>query len=764
MEPKLSSIREEDGVEGEEELELFYEEIEAPKFVDLTLPDPFRKGDDRYWFCQRVGCDQMHEEEMDPEEIYRNFVLRIMAARSPNLKLRRALNKRAISDSKKCPASAPPKPSQSRILRLAAVPVFPHKKTKSQETVQPASKAISTPKARVRHVAAKYMTTPRGRRCSGNPKPFQSVRNPEKKSIMHKNDKVVAKALVFNSPQKSGKAKASEECYTPITRLCKKMKKLEITSEKKSHAHKVSKTMVINDTKLSSDVATTKVIKSHKVKIQKAYSVNHDDNEKHEANTCVNSNGGTEVDDLRQNELMHQGETADRLFSKTARNGSHENCLPSMLRPQGDEKIVDEEEPTMSEALRNSTSRDSQEEATSSTDCPPKCEDYSARSSADGERQLDPSINSEEKAPPAGTVSDSHGIVVKEQSFGEAEDVNDVKSDSSKEERPLDHCSQGDQSSREGHERECVDISGKENARTTKAIRDFNNIRHEKRKDTSSKHDKARRAKVLETTGTIMKENDSSGTIMKENDSSGTIMKENDSSGVCNQASTHKKLKVTNPRPFRLRTDERGILKEAILEKKHNLYEGRTASDLSSERSQKDHWNSTTQVNSDLNAYGRSGHNTQKGIKKDQEQRFTEVKILQTRTMQHKDPKQEAETKSGTVKLNEQMISAQPKPIPVLSELKQKKEGDMVHDLEEKSTTTGSSLLQKKPVVRPPRRRGSAKATGGRLSHCESNPAEEAYIGHRLASKVRRPTTIQKEPNFHSIHLTKTCTRAALAR
>ncbi|PRQ22109.1 hypothetical protein RchiOBHm_Chr6g0246641 [Rosa chinensis] len=37
----------------------FYEEIEAPKFVDFTTPDHFCP-DDRYWFCMRVGCDQKH--------------------------------------------------------------------------------------------------------------------------------------------------------------------------------------------------------------------------------------------------------------------------------------------------------------------------------------------------------------------------------------------------------------------------------------------------------------------------------------------------------------------------------------------------------------------------------------------------------------------------------------------------------------------------------------------------------------------------------
>ncbi|KAL3654539.1 hypothetical protein CASFOL_001524 [Castilleja foliolosa] len=77
--------------EGDEE---FYEEIEAPNFVDFTVPDHFCP-DDRYWFCHRVGCDQKHEEEMDSEAIYKKFVLRVMAARSPNVRLRKVLDRNA---------------------------------------------------------------------------------------------------------------------------------------------------------------------------------------------------------------------------------------------------------------------------------------------------------------------------------------------------------------------------------------------------------------------------------------------------------------------------------------------------------------------------------------------------------------------------------------------------------------------------------------------------------------------------------------------
>lgn len=79
--------------EEEEEYDdaLFYEDIQAPKFVDLTAPDAGRPDDDPAWFCLRVGCEQGHEQ-VDPEALDRSFFMRVMAARSPNLRGYRRLS------------------------------------------------------------------------------------------------------------------------------------------------------------------------------------------------------------------------------------------------------------------------------------------------------------------------------------------------------------------------------------------------------------------------------------------------------------------------------------------------------------------------------------------------------------------------------------------------------------------------------------------------------------------------------------------------
>jgi hypothetical protein len=92
--------------EEEEEYDdaLFYEDIQAPMFVDLTAPDAGRPTDDASWFCPPLdsssnrsdspfeiigtdpspgasvrataGCDQNHEQ-VDPDALDRSFFMRV---------------------------------------------------------------------------------------------------------------------------------------------------------------------------------------------------------------------------------------------------------------------------------------------------------------------------------------------------------------------------------------------------------------------------------------------------------------------------------------------------------------------------------------------------------------------------------------------------------------------------------------------------------------------------------------------------------------
>ncbi|KAM3291361.1 hypothetical protein P3S67_019650 [Capsicum chacoense] len=216
--------------QDEEDDEVFYEGIEAPKFVDFSTPDHYRP-DDRYWFCLRVGCDQKHEEEMDSEKIYKDFVLRVMAARSPNVRLQKALSRHAAGKNIKCPLTVPTKASKSRLSKLAAVSNISRKLIEDKEKVSYPSKPTSTPKIRGKQVASKYLTTPRNKKCIPNPNSFRSVQNPKPAALAVPKNRTIAKALVFQSPKKAISLKKSVE--TPLTKLCQGIKKLEITDQKK---------------------------------------------------------------------------------------------------------------------------------------------------------------------------------------------------------------------------------------------------------------------------------------------------------------------------------------------------------------------------------------------------------------------------------------------------------------------------------------------------------------------------------------------------
>ncbi|QHN80499.1 uncharacterized protein DS421_20g678730 [Arachis hypogaea] len=215
----------------------FYEKIQAPKFVDLTAPDPRLPDEDRHWFCMRFGCDQKHEEELDSEAIYKDFVLRVMAARSPNVKLRKALNRREASENLKCPLTAPAKP---RVSRMALISSLSHKMAENKAKVnKPLAKvsASATPNAKVKQSpsVAKALTTPRNQKKKVSiVEPFRTVQSKKALSVAVPKSRMVGKALVFHSPKRTVKIKSSVELKTPMRVLCSAMKKLELNGGKKN--------------------------------------------------------------------------------------------------------------------------------------------------------------------------------------------------------------------------------------------------------------------------------------------------------------------------------------------------------------------------------------------------------------------------------------------------------------------------------------------------------------------------------------------------
>ncbi|WVZ60711.1 hypothetical protein U9M48_010696 [Paspalum notatum var. saurae] len=224
--------------EEEEEYDdaVFYEDIQAPKFVDLTAPDAGRPNDDPAWFCLRVGCDQSHEL-VDPEALDRSFFMRVMAARSPNVRLQKAIGRSNQSSMLKCPHSAPPKPPRARFARMSA----------AMEAA--AEQAAAKPKPRVQRICAlrasptrtkparveapssrkKALTTPRSKTVRPRQEPFLSVKHQKEPVAAAARKGTVVKALFMCTPKKEpARTPASDKSKVVVSEVCSKLKRLNL--------------------------------------------------------------------------------------------------------------------------------------------------------------------------------------------------------------------------------------------------------------------------------------------------------------------------------------------------------------------------------------------------------------------------------------------------------------------------------------------------------------------------------------------------------
>ncbi|KAL9238520.1 hypothetical protein vseg_012927 [Gypsophila vaccaria] len=518
VEFESSCIEEED---ARADLE-FYETIEAPKFVDFTRPNHFCP-DDRYWFCSRVGCNQKHGEELDSEAIYKNFVLRVMAARSPNVRFQRALSRKPPSDDKKCPMSAPPKSSKSRIPRFALVSSVSRKLMDDgkESTVKPAPlNPTPKPKAvRVKHVPAKYMTSPRKKK-GGSPKlgGFQSVRNPKTASIAMQKNKAVAKASLFSSPKKAVKAKTSElSTATPVTRLCEGVKKLAINSEKKGVTPKPSVRKL-----LPVDASMKPSSAAQKARTRKENGAESSRGVKIKAKKPVNKLDNCGLEDPKNVTIE---EKSDRDSRTTDGSSSKEDTTSSSERPL-------------------------------TAEC------------SDG-------ISSVTLTSESNSIPDSGDQCSEQQNFPTVQEQNKMNQNKGNE----SGTAEDDLENREpGVVIELVDSDDKENASNTDNIRNVN-------ENILSEHSTPAKSKVK--------------IIQKIQNEEKKSTKENRPAAIT-QGVKYKKLKPTNPKPFRLRTDERGILKEATLERKVNSHENSTATSENSQCTE--------------NAVSATGENTDKKV------------------------------------------------------------------------------------------------------------------------------------------------------
>ncbi|KAI8026030.1 hypothetical protein LOK49_LG02G03202 [Camellia lanceoleosa] len=487
---------------------------------------------DYSWFCLRVGCDQKHEEEMDPEAISKNFVLRVMVARSPNIGLHKALNKKASSVNEKCPLSVPAKPSKSRISRLAVISSFSQKIGDARGEVKPLSKLSSTPNPKVKQVAAKYLTTPRNKNCLPSPNSFQ-VLNTKPTKAKPKN-RTVAKALVFQSLKKVISIKTSSELCTPLMKICEGMKRLEITSQRKrilGYSNKSSKDIRCDSNKSLPLNPSRRKVSAYKDK-SKAKELFRPPNYKEKGNKPCNSMPKETVEnDLSSMEIDLKSRDGSVLGSSRITEG---NACEEWLSTEKTSGNLD-------------TINSTREEAATCLEVLPltKNSDMVLLDASRGE--MSTSSNSEE-----GSLEENDFPKFEENSEGGNESSEGIdkegktKASLEKRESPEDHSIESENLGVIGHEGEAVDSDDKENALAS----DGNRCEASSGRKIFHKR---------ETNEITKKVNQTQDKKLKE----GLIV---DATGV--QGVKYKKPKPTNPKPFRLRTDERGILKEANLERK----------------------------------------------------------------------------------------------------------------------------------------------------------------------------------------------------
>ncbi|KAK2648627.1 hypothetical protein Ddye_016116 [Dipteronia dyeriana] len=501
---------------GEEELgDDFYEKIEAPKFVDLKAPDHFRpQNDDRYWFCLRVGCDQKHGEETDSEEIYKNFVLRVMAARSPNVRFRKTLCRKDPSKNVKCPLTVPAKSSKSRISRLAMVSSISQKMVDDKVKARPLfpkNSPTQNEKTKQSSAPAKSLTTPPNKKHLSNPGTFRSVRNPNPTSIVVPKNRVVAKALVFHSPKKTVNINTSAELSTRMKAICAGMKKLEITGGKKQKSSH-NKTLPLEGSR--------KLFRGREVKSRVYDSLR--------SKNCQ----GKEVKSPKRSKKKNvqwapveaiENDSSDLEIEEKSRNGLMEARSTSNSSKSNERKEHDEECLLSKKKLEFPLSEYKGEEAISGN---------TSRSNMTYLSNCGEDNN---------TINDGSD--------------NEAKTDSNSEKVKVMDANKENPTSSDDKENESKAMSSDDKENNKKKL----NL------DTSQMGQKKNLGR-LKTCKNIQPVSKGICKTSKGNSASSGV--------TCAEGGlNYKKPTLTNPKPFRLRTDERQILKEANLEKKLHLLE-----------------------------------------------------------------------------------------------------------------------------------------------------------------------------------------------
>ncbi|KAH6789881.1 hypothetical protein C2S51_004887 [Perilla frutescens var. frutescens] len=658
---------------GDEE---FYEKIEAPKFVDFSVPDHY-SPDDRYWFCLRVGCDQKHEEEMDSEAIYNNFVLRVMAARSPNVRLRKALDRNTSRTPIKCPLSAPSKSSKSRVSRMAVISSFSKKMADDKKkVVRPLLKPGSTPLTKTKPVAAKYLTTPRNKKCTSDRSSFRSVQHQKPINVEVPKTRMVAKALTFHSPKKAIKVKTSVELHTPISKLCQGMNRLEISSQRKralGYSSKSSKNL--------SSSSSRRHLSNQKVQAKPEKPLQ----------TCK----GQEAKSGRLTKTKIKGQL-QKQDSKKLR-ASDESCD---IRKQLATEVTEES------GLQES----SHEEESKHPTVPPETRFLDLASPDDSKKEVEGRDDSRSEA----TKAEENNFTPQPTKIEESEINNGSENITSEScAASVDQFNTNNSSVGERSGNDFDDGDDKENAAASDENRMPNNTLKQNGRKIFGMHghcDQVRK-KVAQA-------------------------QDNLKEGSSVPVTKVKKPKTTNPKPFRLRTDERGVLKEAILDRR-----------VDPVVRQNENANASTQVGKlqrkHLNDIQKGSAVVVLKTRKGKERSKTAASM----TPESNKKSQERKLMSNAMQRLEKFRKLTSSPLPKHSARPQ---GLLPTKKEMISYLIPGQKLDVIPEASPEVSE----------SHSVRKATEDAAVASRLSpSHGRRLLTVTTEPKFHSTHTPRSCTK-----
>nr|DAD48239.1 TPA_asm: hypothetical protein HUJ06_018176 [Nelumbo nucifera] len=731
----------------------FYENIEAPKFVDFTVPD-LSRPDDRFWFCLRVGCDQNHEEDLDPDTLYRNFVLRVMAARSPNLKLQKALNRQAPRANAKRPLSAPAKSYKSRISRLAAITSVSQRMADTKLKIHPIYKLNSTPnvKAKQSSIATKALTTPRHKKCLPKPDSFHSVQNP-KKSVAVPKSRLVAKALVFQTPKKTERTGTSFQSPTPMSEICSGMKNLALSSQRKHaspHSCVIpSRYRTYNPKKALPPSDQSKARSARKVISRDKVSSVYRDYKGQQANSSrlkSQTKGNLQNNHEPLPPEQVDNDSSDMEIDGKSRDGSLE--VFSLSGGSGSqESNVREGNLTSTENSGNSRSAATcsiPEELGGTSEKSPimknlplvltnaqSCEASSISTSEKDLKQKDPPLSPTLKA--KGESGHEEVIIrCKPQDGMDSEDLS------------IHQTSNG------AGDKEAVESDDKENDLSSDNNRKLNiNSDHSERK-ILGRHNEAcqNHHKVTQVTG--KKSNGCSVSV-----TAGT------------QGVKYKKTKLTNPKPFRLRTDERGILKEANLERRLNFLPPlkgiTTVPSVTIVSAQRRHGQGDELQNEKSQKQRKHENFALEGNKNQTDRNVQKIQLQGMKPAYHNTSNLSAETKMASIvpkledgrEVTAQNPKSRTKQAMSPSVQQQRIRTQRVASLMKKTTSLASTnqlniTKETSKIVSQPKAAAESIETS-------TTSAKAGAVGS--STRGRRHATIPKEPNFHNIHIPKSCTK-----